>query len=199
MNLKPATAADAIRAALEGAQREQLLGVVRRHGGTRLDAEEILQIALQRALERAEQLRDPARAKAWLGRLVRNVVIDELRKRKNVLLSVDDVQLDELALGAIAHKELDCSCVLVQVDRLKPEYARILRRVIIDGAPVTQIAAEIGIAPNNAMVRLHRARTALKERLAAHCGTTSLHECSECVCNERGCCPPSTQSIASGG
>jgi RNA polymerase sigma-70 factor (ECF subfamily) len=38
------------------------------------------------------------------------------------------------------------------------------------------------------MVRLHRARRALKERLAAHCGTTSARSCADCGCEERGCC-----------
>jgi RNA polymerase sigma-70 factor (ECF subfamily) len=39
------------------------------------------------------------------------------------------------------------------------------------------------------MVRLHRARTALKARLKQHCGTTSVGSCVDCGCDERGCCP----------
>lgn len=67
--------------------------------------------------------------------------------------------------------------------------AEIIRRVIVDGIPVTQVAPELGLTPNNAMVRLHRARTALRARLKEHCGTTSVRACSECGCEERGCCP----------
>jgi RNA polymerase sigma factor (sigma-70 family) len=177
------TATNAVRDAL-GARREQLLALVRRRGHGAVDAEEVLHVAAQRALERAEQVRDPARAEAWVHRVVRNVLYDELRKRRAPIVPVD-----ELELAAIDENDLDCWCVVVQVERLKPEYAQILRRVIIDGVPVTRVAAELGLTANNAMVRLHRARTALKKQLESHCGTTSARSCSECGCEERGCCP----------
>jgi RNA polymerase sigma factor (sigma-70 family) len=176
-------ATTAVRDAL-GTQREELLALVRRRGHGKVDAEEVLHVALERALERAEQVRDPARAAAWVNRVVRNVLYDELRKRQ-----VPVVPVDELELAALDEREIDCWCVLVQAERLKPEYAMILRRVIIDGVPVTRVAAELGLTPNNAMVRLHRARVALKKQLASHCGTTTARSCSECGCVERGCCP----------
>jgi DNA-directed RNA polymerase specialized sigma24 family protein len=166
------------------ARREHLLGFVRQRAGTRLDAEEVVHLAIQRALERADQVRDPSRAEAWLGRVVRNVLLDELKKKRERILPVD-----ELELSAITDDGIDCWCVLVQAEQLKPEYAVILRRVVIDGIPVSRFAAELGLTANNAMVRLHRARVALKERLEAHCGTTTARSCSECGCEERGCCP----------
>ena len=164
--------------------RDQLLEVARRRGGTRIDAEEVLQLALQRALERADQLREPSRAAAWVGRIVRNAVLDELRKQPR-----SSVALDVAELPARADDAAVCRCVLAQAQQLKPEYAQILRRVVVDMVPVTAVAQELGLTPNNAMVRLHRARTALKQRLQLHCGTTSLSACSDCGCEERGCCP----------
>jgi len=163
-------ALDGVRRAL-GAHRDQLLALVRRRSGGRLDAKEVLQIALQRALERADQVRDPARADAWVGRVVRNVVVDELRRKRAPVLPVD-----ELELAAIDEDRgaVDCWCVLVQAEQLKAEHSQILRRVIVDGVAATEVAAELGITPNNAMVRLHRARAALRERLKAHCGTRPL-------------------------
>lgn len=180
------TAASAVRRAL-GAQRAQLLAVVRRRGGARIDAEDVLQAALERALERADQVRDPERAEAWIGRVVRNAVFDELRKRRVTTLPADDL---ELAASDVHADEggVDCRCVLAQAERLKPEYATILRRVVVDGVSVTDVARELGVTPNNAMVRLHRARNALRTQIAAHCGTTSVYACSGCGCEERGCC-----------
>lgn len=174
---------DGVRQALSS-QRDRLLALVRRRSGGRLDAEEVLQIALQRALERAAQVRNPARAEAWIGRVVRNVVIDELRRKREPVLPID-----ELELAAIGDDgAVDCWCVVVQAEQLKPAHSQILRRVVVDGVAVTEVAAELGITANNAMVRLHRARTALKERLKAHCGTTNARSCSDCGCEERGCC-----------
>jgi len=165
------------------ARREHLVGFVRQRAGTRVDAEEVVQLAIQRALERADQVRDPSRAEAWLGRVVRNVLLDELRKTPGRLLPVD-----ELELSSVTEDGIDCWCILAQAEQLKPEYALILRRVVIDGVPVGRVATELGLTSNNAMVRLHRARAALKERLEAHCGTTTARSCSECGCEERGCC-----------
>jgi RNA polymerase sigma-70 factor (ECF subfamily) len=145
----------------------------------------VLQSALQRALERADQVRDIARIEAWLGRLVRNVVVDELRRKRE-----NAHPIEELELAAPDDVDgLDCSCVLVQANQLKPEHSQILRRVVVDGVSVSQVAAELAITANNAMVRLHRARTALKAQLKEHCGTTSVGSCADCGCDERGCCP----------
>lgn len=177
------TTENAVRSAVV-AQREHLLGIVRRRGGRRVDAEEVLQVGLARALEHAAQMRDPTRAQAWVGRVVRNVLMDELRKHRDPVLPVDEVELP-----TIEQEEIDCWCPVVQAEQLKPEYAQILRRVVLDGIPVTEVAVELGLSPNNAMVRLHRARTALRKQLRDHCGTTSTRSCSACGCAERGCCP----------
>ncbi|WP_437734862.1 RNA polymerase sigma factor [Sorangium sp. So ce1335] len=182
---KPTRAALAVREAL-AAQRGELLESVRRRARAGVDAEEVLQRAFERALARSDQVRDPDRAAAWVGRVVRNVLLDELRRKRDVVLPVDDIELPSVEGDGI-----DCMCVLAQAERLKPEYALILKRVVVDGTAVTDVAAELGVTPGNAMVRLHRARKALKDRLEEHCGTTSVLSCSECGCDERGCCPPS--------
>jgi RNA polymerase sigma factor (sigma-70 family) len=171
----------AVRDAL-GSQRERWLALVRRRAGGRADAEELLQVAAQRALERVHQLRDPERAEAWTARIVRNVVADALRDRPVHELSSDDI-------AAVDEQTLDCDCVLAQTAQLKPEYAYVLRRVVVDGVRITDLAAELGVSANNATVRLHRARAALRTRLERHCGTTDARACADCGCGERGCCP----------
>lgn len=166
------------------AKRSELLSLFERRGAGQVDAEELVQISVARAIEYADQLRDPNRAEAWIGRIARNVLIDELRRRQLPVTSID-----ELELSSLEPNDIDCWCVLVQAERLKPAYAQILRRVVVEGQPVTDAAKGLGLTPNNAMVRLHRAREALKARMLAHCGTTSARSCSECGCEERGCCP----------
>jgi DNA-directed RNA polymerase specialized sigma24 family protein len=175
-------ATDAVRRAVD-AQSPELLAWLRKRCGTKLDAEDVLQKAVTRALERSKQLRDSSRAEAWVARIVRTVLIDELRKRREVAVPIDAADVLSTDPDGI-----DCWCVLAQAERLKPEYATILRRVIVDGVPVTQLASELGLTANNAMVRLHRARAALRARMAEHCGTTSARSCSDCGCEERGCC-----------
>jgi RNA polymerase sigma-70 factor (ECF subfamily) len=75
-----------------------------------------------------------------------------------------------------------CQCVNGLLPALKPEYAGLLERVDMHGDSVNAVAAEIGITLNNATVRLHRARRALKERLERCCGSCATQGCSDCTC-----------------
>jgi RNA polymerase sigma-70 factor (ECF subfamily) len=68
---------------------------------------------------------------------------------------------------------------------LKPEYAEILRRVDLGESRLDSVAAELGITANNATVRLHRARQALRQRLEQMCGVCAHHGCLNCTCDHR--------------
>jgi RNA polymerase sigma-70 factor (ECF subfamily) len=189
------SAAAASVAAAVASQRDHLLALARRHGSPALDAEDVVHSAIARALEHAGQLRDLRRANAWLARVVRNALLDELRRR-GVVTTTD---ADGMATPPV-DDGTGCSCVLAQVEQLPTAHAEILRRVVVGGVPVTNVATELGISANCAMVRLHRARTALAERLRAHCGTTTLRACVDCGCEERGCCSlPAPQRVGRPG
>lgn len=64
------------------------------------------------------------------------------------------------------------------------ENAEMLRRVDIEEKPLPGVAEALGITVNNATVRLHRARKALREQLQAFCGTDSMRACLDCACND---------------
>jgi RNA polymerase sigma-70 factor (ECF subfamily) len=67
---------------------------------------------------------------------------------------------------------------------LKPEYAELVEWVDAGALSVEEAALRAGITPNNAYVRLHRARKALRERLEAFCGrcATGGGRCGDCYC-----------------
>lgn len=79
-------------------------------------------------------------------------------------------------------KDVVCQCVRTLAATLKPEYADALQRVELDGLSVQGFAAEAGIEPNNAAVRVHRARAALRKQVLASCGTCAEHGCRDCTC-----------------
>jgi RNA polymerase sigma-70 factor (ECF subfamily) len=83
-----------------------------------------------------------------------------------------------------AHSEdaTGCSCSLKILDRLPTPYTEILRRVDVEETSLSDVAALLGITVNNATVRLHRARKALRRQLSESCGTTSLRSCLHCGC-----------------
>lgn len=166
--------------------REFLRFLERRLGDPAL-AEDILQDAFVRSLEKGGDVRDETSSVAWFYRMLRNAVIDHYRRR-----GTRDRALETLARemeGAVEpppdlHDEI-CGCVKRLASTLKPEYEQAIRRVEVDGVPVGEFAAEAGISPGNAAVRVFRAREALRRQVRASCGTCAEHGCLECACGAR--------------
>jgi RNA polymerase sigma-70 factor (ECF subfamily) len=164
------------RALIRG--RGELVAYARKRVGR--DAEDVVQEAAVRALEKSAQLAEPGAARAWLFTIVRRLIVETASHPGAPSLDAEPATSPELPAT--------CGCVLEQVKALPPAQAALLTRVVVDGMSVGQLAAELGITTNNAWVRLHRARAALRRQLATHCGTESLRDCLDCGCDERGCC-----------
>ncbi|MEM9782200.1 MAG: sigma factor [Pseudomonadota bacterium] len=150
------------------------------------DVEDVLQISALRAIESADTLQDADRVLAWLYRIHSNIVTDLGRgkAREQRLLEALSHEPEPVVVTA----EPLCGCSLVQARQLHANYAAILDLVDIAGASLSQAAAALSISVNNATVRLHRARAALKKRLLEHCGVTSPGACDDCRCVHEGCC-----------
>ena len=146
------------------------------------DAEEILQAAFVKAVEKSQEIRDEESATAWFYRLLRNAIVDFYRRRDTDRRAWEAVAPDFSEADEQTLRQIVCRCVVELIPTLKPEYADLLQRVDIAGESVPAAAADLGIHPNNARVRLHRARAALKTRLEQSCGTCATHGCLDCSC-----------------
>ena len=125
---------------------------------------------------------------AWFYRVLRNTAIDTYRRR-----AARGRALEAAAAEAEAEAGFDdelrgevCACFEGLMPTLPPDYAAILRSVDLDGRAVVEVAQELGITPNNAGVRLHRARQALRRRLEQVCSTCAEHGCLDCTCSSAG-------------
>jgi RNA polymerase sigma factor (sigma-70 family) len=148
-------------------------------------AEDVLQAAFVKGLEKQDTLRDEESAVAWFYRLLRNAVTDHHRRKGAEERAIPRAGAEQEA--AVEDEPLRaevCRCVKDLVPLLKPEYAEVVRRVDLEGASLQTLARDLKITPNNAAVRLHRARTALKKQLEASCGTCTEHGCLDCTCRD---------------
>jgi hypothetical protein len=84
-----------------------------------------------------------------------------------------------------------CRCVLDLTELLKPEYREMLHRVELEEASLRETAATLGLTPNNAAVRLRRARRALRTALMHLCGTCAEYGCLDCTCRRHASPSPS--------
>lgn len=172
----------AIADALVGNHRAFLRFLERRVGDS-ATAEDILQQAFVRGMEKAETLNDEESAVAWFYRILRNAVVDHFRSRasSNQKLQAFAGELDGAVMPVETRAEI-CRCVGELAGTLKNEYAEALKRVELDGVSVKDYAAEVGITSNNAAVRVFRAREALRKQVVRCCGTCADHGCVDCTC-----------------
>jgi RNA polymerase sigma-70 factor (ECF subfamily) len=165
------------------ASHRDFLAYVQRRVGDRALAEDILQDALVRSIDRGSEIRESA--VGWFYRVLRNAIIDRARKAKTeagrlqafaneLEATSDDTELRDVA----------CKCVAELADTLKPEYADALRMIDVEGTPVNAYAEKTGISASNAGVRVFRAREALRKQLVRACGTCATHGCLDCSCGE---------------
>ena len=122
-------------------------------------AEDALQDAFVRLWGRYE-VRSGREAEALLTRTVRNVSIDQLRKRKTVPLAGDlpeeDVGENREALFRRVEEMVDSE--LTDLQRL------IVRRHEYEGLTLERIAEELGMQPPAVRMQLSRARKTIREQ-----------------------------------
>ena len=144
-------------------------------------AEDVLQAAYIKALEHGSDIRDES-AVAWFYRILRNALIDHYRRT-----SVRDKGEAEYAAETPQAYETEiqqtaCACVGDVIRDLKGEYREAIQGVDLGGQSVDDFAKASGITPNNASVRLHRARKSVAKALTAVCGSCAEHKCLDCTC-----------------
>jgi RNA polymerase sigma factor (sigma-70 family) len=116
---------------------------------------------------------------AWLHGIARNVVAGERRRAAHELrtasriaghrlLDGDDIVRLEERIDAESAGRAAC----LALTRLPEEERAVLELVAIDGLPVKEAAAALGIRPGTARVRLHRARRSAQEALGQPASVT---------------------------
>ena len=163
------------------ASHRDFLAYVERRVRDRALAEEIVQDALVKNLDKLGESRESA--VGWFYRVLRNAIIDHARRR-----GANDRRLAALAAELVATTEdpelhdTVCQCVKRLAATLKPEYADALQQIDVAGTPVKDYAEHAGISASNAGVRVFRAREALRKQVTRACGTCAEHGCLDCSC-----------------
>lgn len=166
--------------------KAQFLRFLESRLGSLADAEDLLQAALLKVVAREDSLRAEDKVVPWFYQILRNLLVDHYRHR-TALGRVKDQVAAETDTTTEMDEELfraTCDCVNDVAATLKPEYGEMIRRVDLGDEPLYQVARILGITPNNASVRLHRARRALREGLRATCGACTEHGCLDCTCRK---------------
>ncbi len=160
--------------------REQIVGLLprlRRFARTLArnahDADDVVQIAVERALARLDQLRPGSPVSSWLFGIVRNAWIDEARgrARQGRIFAMEElgVQVGEDSLGSVA----DTLAVQDALARLPEEQRTAIGLVLVEGLSYKEAARIMEIPLGTLTSRLARGREALQQMLSDTTGAAS--------------------------
>jgi RNA polymerase sigma-70 factor (ECF subfamily) len=163
----------------------QFLSFLERRVKSRAVAEDILQEAFARGINKVDALRSDESAVAWFYRVLRNALIDYRRRtgaaeRK---LSAFGLEVEDHLEPDIEMRGAICRCVSELAATLKSDYAHALQMVEVEELALKDYATRAGISPTNARVRVFRAREALRKQVIRSCGTCAEHGCLDCSCS----------------
>jgi RNA polymerase sigma-70 factor (ECF subfamily) len=128
------------------------------------DADDLVQIAIERALARSEQLRDGAPLAGWMFGILRNAWIDEARARarRNRVFAPEELG-EHVADPTSAHAEV--LPVHQAMTRLPDEQREVVSLVLIEGLSYREAADIVGVPIGTVTSRLARGREALQMML----------------------------------
>jgi RNA polymerase sigma factor (sigma-70 family) len=162
-------------------RRARFLSFVHSRVSDRAAAEDLLQSAFTRAIERSAEL--PAdHAVPWFYRVLRNAIIDRHRRIEAEERGRTAWQRDPASRLGAEVRGRPCLCTRTALASLNPRYVRIIESVDVKGLTVVEVAFNEGLTSGNAYVRLHRARRLLAERLRAICRHCAETACVDCHC-----------------
>ncbi|RYD93843.1 MAG: sigma-70 family RNA polymerase sigma factor [Sphingobacteriales bacterium] len=146
-----------------------------RYVKNREDAEEVAQDAFVKAYRALPDFRGQSKFSTWLYTIATTSALTRLRKKELDTRSLDDDTVFARANtldGGLSANTIEAKSRTELVTRalrlLGPDDAHVLTLFYKGEQSLEEIAAILGIEANAAKVRLHRARTRLKDKMNSH-------------------------------
>lgn len=134
------------------------------------DADDLLQVALERALKAQAQWAPGTRLDSWMMRIVRNCWIDEVRSRTRRARTFAPEEDGEM-VGVDMQNEIEARAEMHAVDRamehLSADQREVIALVLVEGLAYKEAAELLDIPIGTLTSRLTRGRQALAQMLEA--------------------------------
>jgi RNA polymerase sigma factor (sigma-70 family) len=142
---------------------------------TREDAEEVAQDVFIKVYRSLADFRGASKFSTWLYTIVNTTCITFLRKKRLETHSLDNEKVFEAAdsidsgmRANLVEQKSRIAMVNQAIQLLNTDDAEVLTLFYKGEQTLDEIAAILAIEPNTAKVRLHRARTRLKDKMETH-------------------------------
>jgi RNA polymerase sigma-70 factor (ECF subfamily) len=141
----------------------------------REDAEEIAQDVFVKAYKALKDFRGDSKFSTWLYSIVNSTAITFLRKKKLETHSLDREQVFEMADNQVSNTDANAverkskvAMVTKAIALLSPDDARLITLFYKAEQSLEEISRILNMETNTVKVKLHRARTRLKEKMEKH-------------------------------
>jgi RNA polymerase sigma-70 factor (ECF subfamily) len=132
----------------------------------REDADDLVQVAVERALTHAGQWEPGTRLDSWMFRIVKNAWIDEVRSRARRAELFAPEEEGEHVGDNVAEAQQQRMAIEKAVSLLSEDHRLVIGLVLVDGLPYKEAAEVLEIPMGTLTSRLARAREALQELLS---------------------------------
>jgi RNA polymerase sigma-70 factor, ECF subfamily len=129
------------------------------------DADDLVQIAVERALQRYEQWRPESRFEGWIFGIVRNAWIDEVRARQRRNRVLAPAEEGENIGGGDGERHAETLSIHAAMAALPEEQRMAVALVLIEGLSYKEAAEALEVPIGTVTSRLARGREALQALL----------------------------------
>jgi RNA polymerase sigma-70 factor (ECF subfamily) len=139
----------------------------------REDADDLVQVAVERALNHADQWTPGTRLDSWLFRIMKNAWIDEVRMRTRREAVLAPEELGEQVGDVSAEARQQRLAIQQAISLLSDDHRIVIGLVLVDGLPYREAAEVLDLPIGTLTSRLARAREALAALLSDHARTVA--------------------------
>jgi len=144
---------------------------------SRVEADDLVQAACERALQSLDSFEPGTNFDAWLFRILRNLWIDDYRRSARETLA-DMTGPEHDRPGEDGRRTVEVRQTLrdasAAIDRRPEEQRSVLLRVGVDGLPYRDAAEVLGVPVGTVMSRLYRGRRLLQKALASYAASSGI-------------------------
>ncbi len=130
------------------------------------DADDLVQLAVERALARSQQWRPDSSLTNWMLGIVRNAWIDEIRSRRRWRAVMAPADEADTVGDSGAERDIDRWSIQSALERLPEEQRLAVALVLVEGLSYREAADVMDVPIGTLTSRLNRGRVALQVMLS---------------------------------
>jgi len=132
------------------------------------DADDLVQLALERALTRLKQWRPDTKLESWMFGIIKNAWIDELRARGRRAKVFAPEEAAEHVGDASSEAQMELLSMQSAMERLPDEQRLVVALVLVEGLSYQDAADVLEVPIGTVTSRLARGRATLESILSEH-------------------------------